>query len=553
MKNIGKPIRASAAVVLAFVAAAATIPGAAVAQYPDTYMLGKGVLRMSFEPSYMNWGERFDTSGVAVPLGSNLSFDSTTSTIFPSMSRVEALIWSETGDTSLGVKIGSGQFELDADVRRFPFNFRLGLHDRLTFTVSVPVVTTRMQVDFAHDTTGANGGWNQASPLSGQAASAIPQIVELLSQLESSASALEATINTGGFDCPNGPQCESARDLVSRARNLATSLTGITGVYADGQLMDLLPPFAPLGSSDAGNALVAKIQAISVEFQNLGAPSITGTLPLPSTIIDPDSSDIRAVLTEAGFGYEAQPLEFAKYRQKLGDIEIGLRYGLVQRPSIRAVLSTTVRLPTGTRDAPDHFVDIGTGDEQTDVEAGLDLALEPGSVVGIALSARYNLQLGDQLVRRITSPYNPIAPTWTESLVNRNLGDILAVAAYPTLRLNQAFRAYGAIHYYRKGSDAYSWADDGIHLESSITPGSLEIASSMSSVSVGAGIHFRSQGRDGLTLPAEAGVYYHAAYQGSGGFTPKTTGVTFYLRLFRRLFGGAPAEPEVEAEVPVGR
>ena len=74
----------------------------------------------------------------------------------------------------------------------------------------------------------------------------------------------------------------------------------------------------------------------------------------------------------------------------------------------------------------------------------------------------------------------------------------------------------------------------------------------MQSISLGAGIHFRSTGREGLRLPVEAGVYYHAAYQGSGGFTPKTTGVSFYLRLFRRLFGGEPAEPEVEAEEPVG-
>ncbi len=552
MKNTRKKICITAGCVLAIAMTATATPERAVAQYPDTYMLGRGVLRMSFEPSYLNWGFRFDTSGIAVPLGTNLSFDSTSSSIFPSMSHAEALIWQIADDTSLGVNIGSVQTALDADIRRFPFNFRFGLHDRLTFTVSVPFVTTRMQVDFAHDTTGANAGWNQASPFSGAAAGAVPQIAELLVQLEASASALDATIGSGGLDCPNGPQCVVAGDLVREARSLAAGLVGITGVQSDGQLLSSLPPFAPLASSDAGRALATEIQTISAEFLALGAPGITRTLPLPTAIIDPDSSNIRDVLTEAGFGYDAQPLEFAKYRQKLGDVELGLRYGLLQRPTLRAVLSTIVRLPTGTRDAPDHYVDIGTGDKQTDIEAGLDLAFEPGSVVGIAISARYNLQLGDQLVRRLSSPYLPLAPASTQHLVSRNLGDEISVAAFPTLRLNQSFRAYGAIHYYRKGSDAYSWVSgEEFSPSSSITPGYLEISSSMRSASLGAGIHYRSQGRGGLSLPAEAGVYYHAAYQGSGGFTPKTTGVTFYLRLFRRLFGGAPDEPEEEVE-PVG-
>jgi hypothetical protein len=516
-------------------------------------MLGRGVLRMSFEPSYMNWGSRLDTTGVAIPLGTDFS-DSTGANFFPTMSPAQAAIWSITGDSSLGITTGAIRTQLDADVRRFPFNFRLGLHDKLTFTASIPVVTTRMQVAFEEDTTGSNAGWNQASVLSSAAAGAVGQIASLLGQLEASANALDATINSGGFDCPGGPRCDSARDLVSRARALVIDLIALTGVSPNGQLSTTLPPFAPVASSATGQALTAAIQNISTEFQALGAPAVAGTIPLPGAIIDPDSTSVQNVLTETGFGYDAQPLEFVKYRQKLGDIELGLRLGLLQRGSIRAVLSTTVRLPTGTRDAPDHYVDIGTGDKQTDVETGIEVAFEPGSVVGLAVAARYNLQLGDQLVRRINPPHQPIALASTEHLVSRNLGDVLTVAAFPTLRLSQSFRAYGALQYYRKGSDAYAWPADGsFHPESWITPGTLEIESGMRSLSVGAGIHFRSSARDGISLPAEAGIYYHAAYQGSGGFTPKTTGVTFYLRLFRRLFGSAPAEPEVEAEEPVGR
>jgi len=548
-----RQISTTAFLALAFVGIFAASPAAANAQYPDTYTLGRGVLRMSFEPAYVNWGYRFDTSGVAVPLGTDFTFDSTAGNFFPTMTPVERAIWSITGDSALRITAGAFTTQLEADVRRFPFNFRLGLLDRLTITASIPVVTTRMQVDFAVDSS-ANVGWNQASAVSNAAASAVPLIMALLGQLEASAGALDATVNSGGLDCPTGPQCESARALVTRARAFVNNLIALTGVDASGSVATILPPFAPLSTSVSGEALTAAIQSISQEFQTFGAPAITGTLPLPTGVVSPDS--IQTVLTEttAGFGYDAQPLEFAKYRQKLGDLELGLRFGLLQGPSIRAVLSTTVRLPTGARDTPDHYVDIGTGDKQTDIQTGIELAFEPGNVVGLAFAASYNLQLGDQLVRRLTLPHQPIALAAAEQLVSRNLGDVISVSAFPTLRLNQAFRAYGTIQYYRKGSDTYTGTDYSPPGLPTVSAVDLGIETGMRRVSLGAGIHFRSSGRDGISLPAEAGIHYFAAYQGSGGFTPKTSGVTFYLRLFRRVFGGeAEAETAPEQTEPVGR
>ena len=545
---------ASAAVVLTLVVTAAA-PAPASAQYPDTYMLGGGVLRMSLEPAYSNWSFRFDTSGTALPLGTDFSFDSTAGNFFPTMTPVERAIWSITGDSTLGITAGAFRTQLEADVRNVPFKFRLGLTDRITLTASLPVVTTRMHVDLVVDSS-ANVGWNQATAVSGAEAAAVPQILALLGQVEASASALEATILSGGLDCPNGPQCDNARDLVSRARSLVNNLVALTGVDASGNLATILPPFAPLSGSATADAIAETITDISTEFQLLGAPAITGTIPLPGAAINPDSGDIQTVLTEttAGFGYDAQPLEFAKFRNVLGDLELGLRFGILQGQSLRAVFSTTARLPTGTRDAADHYVDIGTGDKQTDVEFGLEAAFEPGSVVGLAFAGSYNLQLGDQLVRRLAPTHQPISLAASEQLVSRNLGDVISLAVFPTLRLNQAFRAYGAVQYYRRGSDTYTGSDFTPPGLAALSAGDLGIETAQRSVSLGAGVHFRSSGREGLSLPAEAGVHYFAVYQGSGGFTPKMSGVTFYLRLFRRMFGGGE-EPEAAPEVtePVGR
>jgi hypothetical protein len=60
----------------------------------------------------------------------------------------------------------------------------------------------------------------------------------------------------------------------------------------------------------------------------------------------------------------------------------------------------------------------------------------------------------------------------------------------------------------------------------------------MERVSYGGGIWYRAEpDRQAGRLPLEAGLIYRAAYSGNGGFTAKTSGVEFSLRLFFGLWG----------------
>ena len=514
---------------------------ATFAQYPDTYVLGKGVLRVSFEPWYINAKQRFDAGGTIEPLGTDLTRDSAGVNFFPSLEPAERAVQSITGDETFRINAGIFQTKQEADVRRFPFNFRLGLSNRLTLSASIPVVTTRSQVSFAVDEGSSSVGLNQVVD-----GAALQTVLALLSELEASASSLESMIAGNAFDCPSGPQCNSARDLVTRARALRADLMLLTGILGDGSLSPHLPPFAPLGISASGQAILAAIQSLSTELQSFGSPSITSTLPLPDATVG--SEDVNAVLTESLYGYEAAwPLDFIKRKEKLGDLEVGLRWGVAQGSSFRAVLSTTVRLPTGVRDQPDNFIDIGTGDKQTDVQFGLEAAVEPGSVVSLAVSGYYNLQLPDKLPRRLAPHTQPIQLAIYQLGVSRNLGDAFRVGAFPAIRLAQGFTTYGSIDYFRKGGDKYSLLDpyptaDG----TGPTVEDLEFETGAELLSVGGGIHYRSTGRSGTSLPVEAGIRYHAAFSGSGGQALKTRGVNFYLRLYFWLFG-KPEAPEPEA------
>ncbi|UCG86167.1 MAG: hypothetical protein JSW71_20035, partial [Gemmatimonadota bacterium] len=297
-----------------------------------------------------------------------------------------------------------------------------------------------------------------------------------------------------------------------------------------------------------GEAILDALDAISVELESFSVTGLTGTLSLPQGRIG--AEDVNAVLTDSAFGYIAAPLEFYKLTQRLGDIELGVRYGLLQGPGIRTVLSATARLPTGVLDSPSNFIDLGTGDKQLDFQVGLDATLESG-VVALGLSGYYNLQLGDRPVRRPADlAEGPIAVAAAEQVVSRNLGDEYRVAAYPAIRLHPSFKVYGSLSYYRKTQDKFAAVGTAPAGPSIQPPEALELNSSMNRLSIGAGLYYRSTGRDGLSLPIEAGAHYFAALQGKGGLTPQTSGLNFYLRLFWRWFGGE--EPEAEPEEPPG-
>lgn len=104
--------------------------------------------------------------------------------------------------------------------------------------------------------------------------------------------------------------------------------------------------------------------------------------------------------------------------------------------------------------------------------------------------------------------------------------------AFPGVRLNDAFRVYAGGTYFRKGADRYSGATNADQLST---------GTSMESLSFGGGIQYRSV-NPSRQLPVEAGLTYSAVYQGTGGFTPKSTTLTMYLRFYYWLWGSrAPA------------
>jgi hypothetical protein len=294
---------------------------------------------------------------------------------------------------------------------------------------------------------------------------------------------------------------------------------------------DRRPPTAPLASSAAGAAINAAIKTISDALMAFGVGGINVTglgaaMPLPARRMD--SAGVASILAADSMGYDAVIPRYTKHPH-LGDIEVGMRFGLVDEPKFRFTLVGSARLPTGVTDSPDNLVDIGTGEHQTDLVAGFEAAAEPGPL-SFTAAGSYSLQLPGRLVRRVTSPEQPIALSTTTATVTRDPGDVLWFAGFPALQLAPGFRLYGSVSFFHKGSD---------HFTGDPNAGVLDQLTSMRSLTAGGGISYRSVSRE-TTLPIDAGLHYQQTVSGSGGFTPKATSLTIYLRLYYHLWGARP-------------
>ncbi len=513
-------------------------------QYVDARVLGRGQLQVGFLPSYGHYDTRFDSSGMMQPLGFYLSPDSAGSNVLPTISGAEAAVRNLTGDSTYRMNLGKLKLPLDADVRRFPFAFAVGITDWLTLGVRVPLVKTRVQGVLAVDSTGANVGWNQAT-LAADNAAALAEILELLSQLDRAITWLQGQIAQGSYGCPSSLQCTNANALLLRAIRLRDNLAILTGQTGAAVA---LPPVAPLATSAAGLAIRGEIKAVAESLAALGASFVTDTLPLPTSPLD--TAGVQAIVTHQEFGYDLRPLATMRRTYTIGDVEAFLRLGLLRGNHLRAVLTTGVRLPSGQRPYPVHVFNLGTGDRQVDVEGGLEFAWEPGSL-GFSGTALYTHQFADQLSMRWAPAERPIAPAAYEYLTDRKLGDVFRAAVYPSLTLSEGFRVYGSVYYFHKAADSYSLPATVDPLPGTPAAADMARGSGGQSLSIGGGIAYRATRPQRDTtgtrtaLPVEAGLSYQAAYSGSGGLVPKSTMLNLYLRFYYRLWGNVsqPARP----------
>jgi hypothetical protein len=538
--------RRSGLVFILTAALLAASPGSGRAQAydRDARIPDHGALWIELSPSWEIWNDEFalgsDTygDGSKEPLHSNYE-GSIVERLFPGMDPLladlnrDAVALGYDSLAATDVSLGDLDYgRITKDVRRVPLGLSFGLFNRVSVDVLVPIVRGTAETSYAYDSTTANFV---------PASTVFPAPESFFGPLSSAQQNLAGLIDGGTLS----PEEEAAaRALLSGSDEFALALEDrVSGRQ--------LLPTAP---STAGIQLLDRYAAISDGYTAFGLTLPTLALPDSAT-----SADLQPILGAAPIGVDS--LIDTTRGWDLGEIEIGLRvllfdtfapitpvdegsFRTTRKPDLRGsgtrfrtTVGARLRFPVSDADAAPYLVPSSAmqqpvGDGQTDVEFGVWQDAQFGAWLWIVGSARYTLQLADELVMRVRDPDHPFAYTAQERTVNRNLGDVFELRLSPRFRMNETMSLGIEYKWRSKGSDEYT--GDGVP-----DPSPLASESSQTRHRLGIGAYYRTTPRFAAGIanfPIEMSIVWQGSIAGGGGLTPASDIMTLNLRVPVQLF-----------------
>jgi len=505
-------------------ASAALTGGATVAAaqaVERTDVPARGVLRVTFDPRIMTWNDQFTGAG-RMKLGAPLTGDTVGGRYIPVVARLEQNVRVASGLSTFVASLGAGLLSVRQERRTYPTTAELGLTNRLSVSLMVPMVRVATRASFQYSARGANLGVN---PLAFNAPGARGTDSVFFAQFDQALTQLDQ--QAAGCVAPPSP-C-AARDSSARWHAVRDALG--SSVYGLGQTGS---PFLPLDTSTAGRAIdstVARIQqGLNVTFGITGfdtavalaADTLTGAA-FEQILLNPDPN---------GFGYSSVPF-VRNFRYRLGDVELAAKYRVLAGAHYAAALQALVRLPTGAKDSASDLLRQSIGDHQLDLEGRLMQELSVGPL-WLNMAVRAGMQRPGTQVRRV-APWDAfLVPAAATADLRWDPGDYVGVDVAPLVRLASEFAAGFTAGYFTKARDHYAFQS---------TQDSVALATRMG---VATPASVLDQGTAQRWLRLGFAVTYHAPSV-EGGFSIEQTvsgaglvpGATVYrlvLRATRKLF-----------------
>ena len=304
----------------------------------------------------------------------------------------------------------------------------------------------------------------------------------------------------------------------------------------------------------ADSAIRARVSAFRTQYESFGITVLTATGPTSAPTFTP--ATLQRLAGDSSLGLLVEPVRTIT-RQGLGDIELGAKFRLFDAYGvsdtarflpkglgIRQSIGAAFRLGTGTADAANNYLDVGTGDGQNDVELQSFTDVLYGRRFFGSIAARYVMQLPDQLERRITdTPEQAWAPAYRQRLVDRNLGDVMEVEFTPRWVFSDNFAFAAQYLYRRKGQDRHtgtytvSTAESGLGALIALDASSLDAQTGGTEQRIGWGVTFStmaSRARGRTKLPVEVQYFNSRTIAGSGGLVQKISMHQLQLRFYPR-------------------
>jgi len=548
--SFSPPMRRAATIFLLLIAAGLWLPGAARAQGDEAPPPAAGVLRVLVPPVWWRWDQRFGqgtagrANGQLEPIGVDFGADSLGTRQLPFLGPAEAVLRAVSGLPAFTMNLGRSDLQLNANVRTMPIAIAVGISRRLSIGALVPLVRSRVEALFRMDTSAATLGNVGANPAYYQQG----VYDGFRQQVDTALGALRA-------QAAGGPAALRAQAQAA-LNQYAGLLCGLYGVAAGapasgasvctGAATATGSPFLPLQASAPGDSIATRLAAAQAAYAQLAAlyagsgislPAFNAAFPLPATPLSRE--EFQRFLTDSAQGVSGDTLAMALHT-RLGDVELGATYAFAERAAWRGVVTATVRLPTGMVDSDRDFIDVGTGQHQLGLELGTRNDVALGTGFRVVAAARAGARVPDQLWRRVSPPWLPIAPLSSRALLRRATGSYLAADLTPTWRIDDAFSLGVRYAFFRQATTRFTYVDAADSARVGLPASVLDQETAVRWMRIGAAVTFSTLGRFAAgraSLPYSLTVGYQNTFWGRGGQTPQASLVYVTLATYFRLFG----------------
>jgi len=509
------------------------------AQLLDEGLVPKGRFRVRAAPSFSSWDQRFGRSADGVDRTESLGDDLTDETgvsLFPAIADLETEIRALTGIGDFSGLLGAAEGYVNQDVTRIDFGGHLGVFDWLTVGVIVPWVKTRsaVEVAFTPDTVNGTLGLNPTITNT-------DGVISFLDALSTAQSAVQTRADALCASGPGAAGCGEATSLLERVGAVRTAAE--RAYFASG--------FFPMQGTPAAEALGTVSDGLNTDLVAAGLSELFAPMVFATDWLTADA--LVGLPAQGPSGLQAQPLQGTDPLWAVGDIEVSalarvlageVRDSGAAAPSLRYAVHVggVARLGTGTFQAQDVFLDVGTGDAQMDYEGRVSASLVFGSRLAVRAGVRYGVQQSLSLLRRVAAPEVAMPSSTTLRAVRWSPASYLGFEAEPGVRLSDELSLTGHYRMFDKGTDAYEMIGDPPAGSRPVDIAVLGQESGVSLHQVGLGVRYS-------TVPTwQAGEHSRAiemharvvrAIAGSGGHTPRDTRVEVGISLFRGIWGGS--------------
>ncbi|MBP9896742.1 MAG: hypothetical protein KBF28_00075 [Gemmatimonadales bacterium] len=490
-----------------------------------------GVLRIELGGAFFPT-DQLRIDGVRRELGSRLTIGSLDAAATPLLANAEASLARVLGRASAPLTLGGLTAIAEQQRGVASLGLAVGLTRRLTFAVTVPIVSARTQLQLRTDAAGASAGLNPADASLGTAAG-IAQTTAFFTAFDEALTALSGRIASGAFTNPT--QLALAQQTLGQGTSLRDGLFTLLADPVSGSAV------LPTASSADGTAVLAAITALDATLGGaLAGQTISAAPALPAAVLT--SSDLDALLAApTGFGI-TRPEDIPPVG--LGDVELALTAEVLRRGSpgdahwLGVWARAGARLSTGSAPRAGYLLDQGTGDGQPDVEFGGVAELGRGRF-GVRGSALMTLQLSGTSAEQPGTRDQLLRPSRVTALFARNPGDLLTVTAQPFYRIVPHFALTALLQYQRRGADRLAWADPTQAI-AGLDLATLVNGTAANATRVGVGLSFVHDGknREGLLkMPVEAGFSIERTVASSAGVVATPLTSRMVLRVYKPITG----------------